>query len=357
MKIIITGGGTAGHVNPGIAIAKYIQNRHKEAQILFVGTKDGIEGALVKKAGFDFKTVDVIGLSRSLNLTGINRNFKAVKLAVSSIKQAKKIISDFDADIVIGCGGYVSFPMVYAGGKLNVKTVILEVNIFPGITTKILSKSVDKILLSFNESKKYLDKNVLSKTIVTGSPISEDFNFCEKNNEKPLVVSFWGSMGALYMNKKMVDFINLKDDSFDHVHATGKTAFEWFKRDTNAGNSQICEYIFNMSEMMKKADLVICRGGAATLSELAKTRTPSIIVPSPYVAENHQEKNARIIEKAGGCKVLLEEEISGEDILNECKKLISDKTKLFDMSNAISKLANSDSNLDIYNEITTLMLK
>ena len=359
MRIIITGGGTAGHVNPGIAIAKYYQKRHKDAEILFVGTEKGIENKLTKNEGFNFKSVDVSGLSRSLSPKKIAYNIKASAKALKSVSDAKKIIKEFKPDLIIGCGGYASFSMVYAGTKLKIKTMVLEVNIFPGITTKILSKKCDKILLAFADSTKYLDKKVLDKVLVTGSPTKEDFKIIDKNiakqklgiENKPLVVSFWGSTGALHMNEKMVDFVNLKDDSFIHIHATGKNSYESFSKKANGNNTQILEYIYNMPQVMAAADVVICRGGAATLAEISIMGKPAIIVPSPYVAENHQEKNARVIENIGGCKVLLEKQTTGAEILSETKKMIDDTNKLENMSKNIQKLANFDSNKMIYNEI------
>ncbi|MFI3227270.1 MAG: undecaprenyldiphospho-muramoylpentapeptide beta-N-acetylglucosaminyltransferase [Clostridia bacterium] len=362
MKIIISGGGTAGHVNPGIAIAKYYQKRHPDTQILFVGTEKGIEKSLATNEGFDYASVEVSGLKRSFSPKGIAQNVKISAQALKSVGIAKKIIKDFHPDVIIGCGGYVSFPVVYAGQKLGVKTIVLEVNIFAGVTTKVLSKKCDKILLAFSDTKQHLNRRVLDKVLVTGSPTKEDFKIIDKQiarkalklSEKPLVVSFWGSTGALYMNKKMVDFTQHKDDSFIHIHATGKNAFEWFKNEANGENSEIVEYIYNMPRVMAAADLVICRGGAATISELSIMGKPAIIVPSPYVAENHQEQNARTIERAGGCKVMLEKEISGDDILNECKKLLKQPQKLAQMSKNIAKLANSNSNELIYNVLVEL---
>lgn len=359
MRIIITGGGTAGHVNPGIAIAKYYKKRHKDTEILFVGTKNGIEKSLAVKQNFKYEEVEVHGLKRGFNVKSMIKNIQIATEALKSISQAKKIIKEFNPDIIIGCGGYVSFPVVYAGQKLGVKTVILEVNIFAGVTTKILSKKCDRILVAFSDTKNNLDKSVLNKVLVTGSPTMEDFQILDKKKakeslgftEKPLVVSFWGSTGALYMNKKMVDFVNNKDDSFVHIHATGKNAYSWFLEEADNTKSQICEYIYNMPEVMAGADLIICRGGASTIAEISTMGKPSIIVPSPYVAENHQEKNARVIENVFGCKVMLEKDITGDDILKECTKLLENPQDLEKMGKNIKKLSNPNSNEIIYNEI------
>lgn len=360
MKIIISGGGTAGHVNPGIAIAKYYQKRHSDTEILFVGTRLGIEKKLAENEGFDYAEVEIAGFQRKKNIQGMIKNVKVGAKALSSLGQAKKIIKNFNPDLIIGCGGYASFPVVYAGQQMKIKTMILEVNIFAGATTKILSLKCDKILLAFADTKKYLNKKVLDKVVVTGSPIKEDFKIIDKDiarqsfPKKPIVVSFWGSTGAYYMNKKMVEFSQNKDDSFIHIHATGKKAYEWFLKEANQNNTQIQEYIYDMPKVMAVADLVICRGGAATIAEISIMGKPAIIIPSPYVAENHQEENARIIEKAGGCVVMIENEITGNDILEKCKTLISDPLKLEKMGEDIKKLTILNSNQLIYNEIINI---
>ncbi|MFI3114525.1 MAG: undecaprenyldiphospho-muramoylpentapeptide beta-N-acetylglucosaminyltransferase [Clostridia bacterium] len=363
MRIIITGGGTAGHVNPGIAIVKYYKKRHPDTEILFVGTENGIEKKLVESEKFEFRSIEAKGLHRDFSLKGIFENIKISKNALKSAKEATSIIEDWKPDIVIGCGGYASFPVMWSAQKLNVKTIVLEVNIFAGITTKILSKKADKILLAFSQTRNYLDKKTLEKVVVSGSPTREDFRIMDKKiakkslglPDKPFVVSFWGSTGALYMNQKMVEFINHKDASFEHIHATGKNSYEWFVESLVEHNSSnVVEYIYNMPKVMAAADLVICRGGAATISEICIMGKPAIIVPSPYVAENHQEENARTIEKAGGCVVMLEEDIKGRDILRQCQKMLEDKELLETMSVKISKLANLSSNELIYNEIRNL---
>lgn len=357
MRIIFTGGGTAGHVNPAIAIAKYYKKRHKDAEILFVGTPNGIEKKLAQKEGIAFKGVEVRGLKRDLK--AVSYNLKTVSLAINSLSQAKKIIDDFKPDLVFGCGGYASFPLIKKASSMGIHTMILEVNAYAGLTTKILASSANEIFIAFDETLDYLKKSQHKKVIKSGCPVKEDLLFGEPESakeklgfaDKPFVVSFWGSMGALYMNQKMVDFVNTKDDSFYHLHATGDSAFSWFSEKTKGCKSQIVPYIYNMPDVLSAADLVISRAGAMTLNELSMMGKAAIVVPSPFVAENHQEKNARALEKVGGVKVMLEKEISGQDILQECKNLLAEPSKLEQMGKNIKKTANLNSNEIIYKRI------
>lgn len=363
MNIIITGGGTAGHVNPLIAIVKYISKREKDVNVLFVGTENGIEKKLALNEGYQYKSIEIKGLMRSISPKALLSNLKTSQTTIKSLKESRKIIDEFKPDVIICGGGYVSFPVTYAGIKAKIKTIVLEVNLVPGLTTKMLSKKCSKVLLAFSDTKKHLDKKTLENTIVSGAPTKEEFKKLSKLSakrklnmiDKPLVLSFWGSVGAKYMNEKMVEFVLEKDNSFYHVHSTGSGAFADFKQKVKGCDTDIYEYIYNMDEMMAAADIVISRAGASTLSELALMGKPSIIVPSPYVAENHQEKNARVLEKSGACVLLLEQEISGKDLLNECKALINDYNKLESLSSEISKFGNRDSNEIIYKTVLELI--
>ncbi len=363
MRIIITGGGTAGHVNPGIAIAKYYLNKHPDTEILFVGTENGIEKKLAEKEGISFESIKVYGLKRSVSPKNIIKNTKRAFTALNSVGDCKKIIKRFKPDIIIGLGGYVSFPMTYAGTKMGVKTIVLEVNFVAGVATKVLSKRSDKVLLAFKETEKYFDKRVLDKVLVTGAPTKDDFTYIDKDVAKEklgllgkkVVLSVWGSVGAKFMNEKMVDFCNRLDDEFHHIHATGKASFPWFSSQTVNSKSDIREYIYDMGITLAAADVVLCRAGASTLKELAIMKKPAIIVPSPFVAENHQEKNARLLEKENACIIITENESTGDILFDECIKLLNDTKKLDEMSKNIENFANVDSNLLIYNIINELV--
>lgn len=367
MKLLITGGGTGGHVNPGIAIAKYFQLLRPNTEIHFAGTDKGIETKLVPREGYKLYTIEVAGLKRSLNPKDIFYNISALHKALTATGKAVKILKEFQPDVVIGCGGYASFPMVKAAQKLGIPTVILEVNAFPGVVTKSLAKKADKVLVCFEETRKLLGNR--ENVYLTGAPVRGDILFAKKDearaklhiDNKPLVVSFWGSMGALYMNQHMAGFVEResKSDLFRHIHATGAAAYKWLpemieKRGVKLKdhpNIELREYIYDMADVMAAADLIICRAGAATIGEICALGKPSIMVPSPYVAENHQEKNARAMEKKGACVVITEPECTDEKLYNTVNKLLKDKEKLYEMSRNAAKMAVLDSSEKIYQHI------
>ncbi len=341
MKIIFAGGGTAGHVNPALAIASYIK-RHEPAEIFFSGGSGNIEERIAQKEGIPIFTFPMQGLSRSLSLSGIKRNITAVSQTMSAIKQCKKILLEQKPDIVVGTGGYASFPMTYAATKCGIKTAIIEVNAMPGVAIKLLAKKVDAVLISYSETEKLISG--AKKIILTGSPVREEFYTCKNkqhkpifDNDLPILLSFWGSVGAKYMNEKMLEMLKLtaQKKQFNCIHAAGKNYYESMKKqlkqagidsDTDQ-NVRLFEYIYNMDEMMGAADLVMSRAGG-TLSELCAAGLGSIIVPSPYVAENHQEKNARILEKAGASVVITEAEATPELLYDAVHTLITDKERL-----------------------------
>ncbi|MBQ5812681.1 MAG: undecaprenyldiphospho-muramoylpentapeptide beta-N-acetylglucosaminyltransferase [Clostridia bacterium] len=357
MKVIFAGGGTAGHVNPALAIASYIKKKDPSAQIAFSGGKGGIEERLVAREGYPIYTFPLSGLSRSLSLGGLKKNVGAIKNTFAAIAAAKKIIREKKPDIVIGTGGYACFPMVYAAHACGIKTAMLEVNATPGVALKQLSKKADCVMISFEETRSFFEG--AKKVVYTGSPVrGEILDAAEQpkkslfDNGKPTVLCFWGSVGALYMNKKMEDFIALvnEDKSFNILQAAGKANFEWMPRELqekgveleNNENIRLEEYIYDMASAMNGCDLVICRAGASTLAEVCACGKPSLIVPSPYVADNHQEKNARALERAGAAVVALEKEVDGKVLFEMAKSLIADSEKLEAMGTNARKLANFD---------------
>ncbi len=372
MKILITGGGTAGHINPGLAIAKYFCDKDSSTEVKFAGTKNGIESKLVPKSGYNLYTFDIEGLSREKNFNGLKKNIKAIKKALSSANYAKKILKEFKPDLVIGCGGYASFPVVYAAQKQGLPTALLEVNALPGVTTKVLARKANKVFTCFEDTKKLLP--VQNNVIMTGAPVRSEMIFSSKDEarkklnipaEEKLVVSFWGSLGALYMNRHMVDYFEeySKENRFYHIHAMGQNAMKWMpdemhKRGINFENNEkldLREYIYDMDVVMAAADLIVCRAGAATTFELCLMGKPSIMVPSPYVAENHQEKNARALEKKGACIVITEVECNGKMLYNKILELLEEQDKLTEMSKNAKMLAFPNSTKEIYEHLMTLI--
>lgn len=366
MKIIFAGGGTAGHVNPALAIANDIRKKDPTCQIAFSGGKGGIEEQLVARAGYPIYTFPLTGLSRSLSPSGIKKNIGAIKNTFAAVSAAKKIIREQKPDIVIGTGGYACFPMVYAAQACGVRTAVLEVNATPGVALKQLSKRADCVMISFESTAAYVKG--AKKIVYTGSPVRQELIDAagkEKtalfDNGKPTVLCFWGSVGALYMNKKMEDFIALlaKDGSFNLLQAAGKSNFQWMPGEieakgvdlANTENVRLVEYIYDMAGAMNGADLVICRAGASTMAEVCACGKPAIIVPSPYVADNHQEKNARALERAGAAIVALEQEVDGAALFEQAKALLADRQKLDKMAQNARGLANYDALDRIYDAI------
>lgn len=369
MKLYITGGGTGGHVTPGLAIARYFQQKRPDTEVRFAGTPGGIESRLVPREGYPLDAIEITGLRRSMSPAAIGHNLNAVRQTLAAQSKAKKLLRQHKPDCVIGCGGYASFPIVSAAQKLGIPTVLLEVNALPGVVTKMLAKKAEKVLVCFEEARDLLGGG--DNIFMTGSPVRTEIMFADRaaarkklglTDSDRMVISFWGSMGAKYMNEHMADMLALEAEqgtSFRHVHATGSAAFETVQamvRDKGVDlaqhpNIRLTDYIYDMADQMAAADLVICRAGAATIGELRALGRASIMVPSPYVAENHQEKNARAMEKAGACQVLLEKDSSGEKLLEMTAALLADDAKREDMAACAARLAALDAGEKIYQHI------
>lgn len=358
MKIVLTGGGTGGHVNPALAIA----SKFPGSKIYFIGGEKGIENDLVPRAGYKLFTLDISGFRRSLNLKDIQYNLNALKKVYVARNKARKILSEINPDIVIGTGGYASFPAVKEATKMGIKTAILEVNALAGVTTKALAKKVDKVFISFEETR----ASTVDDAVLTGAPIKQDIIFADRLSSRrelgispgeKLVVSFWGSLGAKYMNEAIIDFMveNSKAGVFRHMHASGKQSYKELKEKAKKLNitSDIYEYFYDMPKMLAAADLVICRGGAGTLAEISAMSKASIIVPSPYVAENHQEKNARTFEKNGASIVILEKDCN--KLFKVAKHILNDGDKLMNMSRNAYSLSKLDALDIIHKEILALL--
>lgn len=371
MKILFTGGGTAGHITPALAAAGYIKEHEKDAEIRFAGAKGGIEEKIVTNAGYKLYTYEIKGFERSLSPKGVVTNLMRVKNIFSSVKQAKKDLTLWRPDVIVGTGGYASFPMVYAGAKMGIRTSMLEVNAYPGVAVKYLADRVDSVMISFEDTAHLIPK--AKKTVFTGSPVRDEIIHAdgsavkkkEFGDDKPLLLTFWGSVGAQHMNEKMCDFIKLCSDEklFNLIHVTGAAAAKWMPDMLSqkgvdikkTKNVKLYEYIYDMGEKMAAADLVMCRAGASSLAEVCCQAKPSVIVPSPYVTDNHQEKNARVLEKNGAAKVILEKSTDGKEMYETVKKLIFDGAALSEMSKNAAKMAVTDGTDKIYKEILRLI--
>lgn len=369
MNLYITGGGTGGHVTPGLAVARYVMEHEPGSTIRFAGTEKGIESRLVPREGYPLDRVEIIGLSRKLTPQGLAHNLKAACLTVTSVAQAKKLLRNAKPDCVLGCGGYVSFPVVKAAQQLGIPTVLLEVNALPGKVTKQLAPHASRVLICFEQTRALLGNR--DNIRLTGAPVRPEILEADRKKARAryglkdtdkLVVSFWGSMGALYMNRHMAGMLALEAQqgtAFRHIHATGTAAAKWMPEEirkmgvqlSDHPNIELTEYIYDMADRMAAADLIICRAGAATIGELCALGRPSIMVPSPYVAENHQEKNARALEQAGACKVLLEPGCTPQALLAAACELIDNNAKLAEMRRAAVRLAAPDPDGAIYAQL------
>ncbi len=369
MKAIIAAAGTGGHINPGIAIANKIEQEEKGSEILFIGTDRGIENDLVPRAGYKLKTIEVYGLSKKLTLTNIRHICKTLK----SIKKAEEIIKEFNPDVVIGTGGYICGPVLTAAQKLGIPTALHESNSFPGVAVKMLAKKTDVIMLGLEEAKNNLNK--ARKVVLTGTPTK--INKLELNDnqkyflkekleldpELPLLLVYGGSQGAKKINDAMIEIIkNSANTDYQIVWAIGQKNYEEVKEELHKSdvdidilkNIKALPYIYNMEEYMNAADLLVCRSGAITITEVIKLGKPAIFIPLPNVSQNHQEKNARVLEKIGAAEIILNNELTEENLTKAINTIITNKEKLNKMSELANSINISNVEEKIYNEIKNI---
>ena len=371
MNVIFTCGGTGGHINPAIAVANIWMERHPDSNILFIGADGGMEEQLVPKAGFQLKTLPGGGLSRSLSFAGIKKNVKVMYNLVSSVNRCKKIIKDFGADIVVGTGGYASFPALMAAGLLKIPSCVHESNAVPGLTTRMVERWADKMLICFPQSARYYKDQ--SKVQVVGMPVRSEFIQNEKKacreelglDSRPVILSTFGSLGAKAMNEMTAELMALEKEAgypFQHIHGVGSFGWEWMPKLVEEKGVQdndaifLKEYIYNMPTIMTAADIVISRAGASTCNEIAAAGIPCILIPSPNVTANHQEKNARAREEQGAAAVILEADCSAEKVMQTICELLENREAYNKMHEALLEIAVPDSAqrmCDIMEELTS----
>ncbi len=372
MNVIFTCGGTAGHVNPAIALAGLMQERDPSVKVLFVGSQRGPEGKWIEKAGYPFRAVEIDNFRRSFKPADIKHNLHTAALVVKTPKQAKAVLREFQPDLIVGTGGYASYPLVKYGAKAGVPTAVHESNMVPGLTTKTLEPLVRKVMVGFEACRQYYAHP--DKVVVTGTPVRGEFFKLTREQareklgiqgEQPLVVSFWGSLGASHMNEQMVDFIRTElaaGAPFRHIHAVGASGYPKMTEvlaaagvDLADTGVEVREYIYDMPTVMRAADLVICRGGASTISEVTALGIPAIIVPSPYVVNNHQEKNASLLEQAGGIRMLREAESTGEKLYRAAMEILNSAETREKMHAALLELAVPDATERIYRTVMGIL--
>ena len=374
MNVIFTCGGTGGHINPAIAVANMMKQRHPDCNILFIGAKGHMEEQLVPKAGFRLECLPGSGLSRGKNLAALKKNVKAVKCVLDAVNQCKKIIREFKPDVIIGTGGYASFPALYAGSRLGIPTCVHEANAVPGLTTKLAANLADRVLVCFEESRKYYKHP--DRVEVVGMPVRQEFWDTTKEQarkelglgEKPVLVSTFGSQGARAMNQMVAELFALEQADgfpFHHIHAVGSFGWSWMPNLVKEKGVDLekCpdidmrEYIYNMPTVLAAADVVIGRAGSGTCNEIAATGTPCVLIPSPNVTNNHQERNARVLSNVGAAILLLEPDCTAKRLYDELKALVADSARMENMTVQLQKLAVPDSTERICNILEQLRKK
>lgn len=371
MKILFATGGTAGHINPALAVASYIKENYTDAEILFIGTRDHMEARLVPNAGFDFKSIEISGFKRSFSPKAIAHNLKTVSKLITSSQKSKKIIKEFKPDAVVGFGGYVSGPVLQTAAKMGIPTCIHEQNAFPGLTNKTLAKQVDRVMLTVEDAKNYLQcKN---PPTVTGLPVRGELLRADKKTAraklgipdgKQLVLSFGGSLGAKPLNESMFDILaeSANSGKYYHIHSVGTNGGEFLEKfekagfkDGKKGTVEVRQYIDDMDTCMAAADLVIGRAGASSLSEIEAMGKASILIPSPYVSENHQYHNAMALVKRKAGFIIEEKDLTSKKLAKLIDEILSDKNKLRQTEENAKAMSLKDSGKRIAEIIISLV--
>lgn len=362
MKFLFTCGGTAGHINPALGVAGRLRELLPDSEFLFIGAKGRMEMELVPREGFAIRGIEIDNLSRSLSLSGLRHNLHTARLLLHSNREARAILNEFQPDVAVGTGGYVCFPALRAAHALGVPTLVHESNATPGLTTRLLSRSVDCVLVGFEQAAENYPKG--ARVRCTGTPVRGDFERLDRaearrrlglDPERPLVVSIWGSLGSDHINALMPEFLTLAGErrGFDVIHSAGKRGYPRL-RDAVGGPASLKargidlrEYIYDMPAVMAAADLVMCRSGASTLAELAVLGKPALLVPSPNVTGHQQEKNAALLERAGAARVLQEGRFDAKSLYETAESMLKDKAALEQMSEAMRSSGNPNATEDI----------
>ncbi len=363
MKVVVTGGGTAGHINPGLAVAAIIREKHTEAEIIFIGTKKGMETSLVPREGYRLELIRVRGFNRRISLDTI----KALSDLVIGMIQAEKLLRKIKPDVIVGTGGYVCGPVVLIAKLKGIPVLIHEQNVFPGITNKILSRFADITAISFKESVKYF--KAAKKIMYTGNPVRNEIVDADRYSSRKmigitegekLVVIFGGSLGAKKINdtvSKMLMKYKLENEC-RIIFATGKSEFDRVKdllKNKNSHKINVVPYIYNAGEIFAASDLIICRAGAITCSEITARGIPAIMIPSPNVTANHQEYNARVLEQKGAAVMILEKDINERLLYSKVTTLLKDSGKLNWMAKNSRKLGVTNAAEKIHSSLMNLI--
>lgn len=358
MRIVITAGGTGGHIFPAIAIIKKLKELYKDVEILYIGTTDRMESSIIPNMNIDYVGIEMIGLNRK----NILKNFKTIKCLYKGIKKAKKTLQEFKPDFVLGVGGYITVPVLYAASKLKIKCAIHEQNAIAGLSNKLLSKKVDKVFVSIEESKKYFDEK---KVIYTGNPRSEEIINAKKQDKKDfkldpnkkLVIITMGSLGSYTINNKMKEILKaVKNKNYQVLYISGKSYYEEFKKEKDIPNNVVvCDLIEDWLGLLKNCDVLVSRAGATTIAEITAVGLASILIPSPYVTNNHQMKNAMALKNKNACYILEEEELNTKNLLDRIDEILNKKEKALQLRTNAKKMRKEKSATIICEEIKKLV--
>ncbi|SEN08603.1 undecaprenyldiphospho-muramoylpentapeptide beta-N-acetylglucosaminyltransferase [Lihuaxuella thermophila] len=365
-RILLSGGGTGGHIYPALAIARAVKKRYPDVEIAYIGTENGLESKIVPKEGnIRFYTVEIQGFKRSISWENVN----TIRKFIRAVKKSKEYIQEFRPDAVVGTGGYVSGPAVYAAHQLGVPTLIHEQNVVLGLTTKFLSRFADVVAISLEESQKYLTH--ARRIVFTGNPRATEVvqanaaagrkSLGISDLHRPIVLFFGGSRGAKAINEAVLQMIpRMKElPQVQFVYVTGEIHYEAIRSrigQDECPNLEVLPFIYNMPDVLAATYLVVARAGASTLAELTSLGLPSILIPSPYVTNNHQEANARWLQEQGASKMLLESECTGENLWAEVKRLIENPELHHEMSEAARKLGRPQAAEVLVDELEKISL-
>ena len=357
MRVIISAGGSGGHIYPALSIINKIKEKEPNSEFLYIGTHNRMEKDIIPKYGIPFESIEIYGINRK----NIFKNIKTMKCFFKARKRCKKLIKDFNPDVVIGVGGYVTGPVLNSAHKLGYKTFIHEQNSFPGKANKFISNFADRIAISFESS---IDKFPKGKTVFTGNPCSEnalsvkpadkkEFNL---SPDKKLVLFVMGSLGSSKVNDFLLKTMSLfNNKNYEILFVTGNSSYEEIKNNKFPSNVHVVPYIENMTRIMKKTDIIVSRAGASTLSEIIALQIPSILIPSPYVTENHQFKNAMDLINKNAALLIEEKDLKGDILVRTIDEIIDDEEKIKTMKKNLKEMSINDSATKIYNELKLLI--
>ena len=370
MRVIVAAAGTAGHINPGLAIANKIKKEEPDSEIIFIGTTRGLENDLVPRAGYGLKTIEAYGLSKQISIA----NFKKIWATLMATGKARRIIKEFKPDIIVGAGGYICGPVVWAASKEKIPVILHESNAFPGKAVKMLASKAVTVLISFEEARSRIPN--AKKIVCTGTPVKiakKEYSQEEKtkiltsigvNENKPIVLVFGGSQGAQKINEAIIGILeNKMNKEYQIVWATGPKQFDIIKEElgnknidiNNIENAKILPYIYNMEEIMNVSNIIVARSGAMTITEISNLGKPSILIPLPNVSQDHQLYNAKVLENVGAAKIILNNELTKNNLEDEIEKIIKNPQLMHEMEEKAFSKSVKNVQEKIYEEIKKIV--